>query len=57
MADFCYDCTAELFGDGKRNDFADEWGEDRDLWNVLCEGCGFIVVDKSGKKVNNEQRK
>ena len=54
MADFCYDCTAELFGDGKRNDFADEWGEDRDRWSVLCEGCGFIVVDKNGKKIGNE---
>ena len=51
MANFCYDCTKDLGVDPKWNDFARGVPED-ELWQVLCEGCGVIVVDSAGKKVN-----
>ncbi len=61
MSDFCYKCTMNLFGEeyGHRNDFAreDEEIDDNILFRVLCEGCGWIVVDKYGKEVIiNDQR-
>jgi len=56
MADFCKQCSIKLFGEDCR-DLAK--GEDeRKLnhweivlgygWSVLCEGCGFILVDDDG---------
>lgn len=52
MADFCKQCSEELFG----NDFGDlkNLGEGAELkpgmgWLALCEGCGVIVVDNEGK--------
>ena len=53
MANFCYDCTKDILGvDPTWNDFAKENRIPKDeLWRVLCEGCGVIVVDNEGKKV------
>jgi len=57
MANFCYDCTKDILGvDPKWNDFAR--GRIRaipedEFWKVLCEGCGVIVVDSKGKKVDD----
>jgi len=54
MADFCYDCTKDILGvDPTQNDFvAKQDISENELWMVLCEGCGVIVVDKEGKKVS-----
>jgi hypothetical protein len=51
MADFCKQCSIELFG----KDFGElaNLGKGRELepdhgWLVLCEGCGPIYVDEEG---------
>ena len=55
MANFCYDCTKDILGvDPKWNDFARDRVRqipEDELWKVLCEGCGVIVVNNEGKKV------
>ena len=57
MANFCYDCTKDVLGvDPTWNDFAR--GRIRaipedEFWQVLCEGCGVVVVDSNGKKVDD----
>lgn len=57
MADFCKQCSEELFGEDSE-DLAWRGGKDRKLfrdekgWEVLCEGCGFTFVDHTGKCVN-----
>ena len=55
MANFCYDCTSHLFGDGNRNDFVGMLSEEDVakgyLGTVLCEGCGHIMIDHKGKKI------
>ena len=55
MANFCYDCTFHLFGDGSRNDFVDMLSKEDVargyLVTVLCEGCGHIMINHNGKKV------
>ena len=55
MANFCYDCTSHLFGDGNRNDFVGMLSEEDVakgyLVTVLCEGCGHIMIDHKGKKI------
>ena len=64
MSNYCYDCTKDILGvDPKWNDFASppsfghgnwEWEKEKKiLYKVLCEGCGVIVVDYEGKKVND----
>jgi rRNA maturation endonuclease Nob1 len=54
MADFCYDCTKDILGvDPTQNDFVSKQDiSENELWMVLCEGCGVIVVDHEGKKVS-----
>jgi len=55
MADFCYDCTANLAGQehADENDFAGiVRGNER--YYCLCEGCGWITVDKDGRKVEEQ---
>lgn len=52
MADFCAECTAELFDEEVDHDFIDitDKMEVGDRCQVLCEGCGFIEIDCTGKK-------
>ena len=54
MAEFCKQCSEELFGEGfgdlkgitKQEDF------EKDLYCVvICEGCGITQVDPEGKCV------
>lgn len=55
MADFCYDCTKDILGvDPTWNDFVatKQDTSENELWMVLCEGCGVIVVDREGKKIS-----
>lgn len=50
MADFCYDCTAELWqaDNGPRNDMVHSEPAD-DLW-YLCESCGLHLFTAPGKR-------
>ena len=57
MADFCKQCSLEIFGEDLR-DLADitsksDWqmGYSR---LVLCEGCGPIQVDPDGNCINDD---
>lgn len=53
MADFCRDCTIEFFGEeyAVRNDFIfPSWEKGSFGW-VLCEGCGYIVVNRHGQSL------
>jgi hypothetical protein len=49
MSSFCTECSEKLFG----RDFGDFSGiaEEGQIAHVLCEGCGFIWVDPTGKKI------
>lgn len=51
MADFCKACSEELFGEDN-HDLASRGGDfplQKDHgYPVICEGCGFILVDKDG---------
>lgn len=54
MADFCHQCSLDMFGE----DFGElaGLGDGRDLgpgsgWTAICEGCGFILVDNAGNCV------
>ena len=51
MADFCQECSLDLFGE----DFQDMYGltslqafTEGKAASVLCEGCGWIQVDPEG---------
>tara|TARA_Y100000310_G_scaffold321962_1_gene380351 strand:- start:648 stop:830 length:183 start_codon:yes stop_codon:yes gene_type:complete len=54
MADFCKECSEKFFGEDFR-DLAYIVSEEQYLRGnaakVLCEGCGPIIVDHTGKKV------
>ena len=55
MADFCHQCTSELFGEehADKNDFAG-FVRGNERYYVMCEGCGWITVDKEGRKVEEQ---
>ena len=54
MSSFCYDCTKDILGvDPTWNDFAGSTIPEDEFWKVLCEGCGVVVVDSKGKKVDD----
>jgi hypothetical protein len=52
MADFCHQCSIELFGEdfkqlaglGDGSKLEPDYG-----WPALCEGCGPTIVDDEGK--------
>lgn len=52
MSDYCKDCSEELFG----SDFEDlaDLVKPGQFCEVLCEGCGRIVVDSTGKRTEHE---
>lgn len=52
MADFCKECSERLF-DKDFGDMANLCG-DGEMVGVLCEGCGYIWVDKNGKRIDFE---
>jgi len=60
MAEFCLDCSKELFGEDSdfKGIISEEMSHEGWVAPVLCEGCGFIEVDHLGKKVedNVEQK-
>lgn len=53
MADFCQQCSIEVFGEDMR-DLAglNPDASITDKAGVLCEGCGWIVVDNEGKCID-----
>ncbi len=52
MADFCWDCVYEVLGvEAELNDFKGLC-KDGEVIIVLCEGCGEMMVDSKGKRVN-----
>jgi hypothetical protein len=56
MADFCWNCTVQILGmPAEENDLkglTTEADTAAGLYaSVLCEGCGFILVDHTGKRV------
>lgn len=55
MADFCYQCTLEYFGPrfAKKNDMRGLVQKD-EIAGVLCEGCGYIIVDHKGKCITSQ---
>ena len=52
MASFCQECSIGMFGDDFK-DFASDIGDDQ-MRQALCETCGFIWVDKDGKRIDFE---
>jgi hypothetical protein len=54
MADFCHECTFELFGDelAPFNDMVNTKLANNEMQQVLCEGCGYIDVDNKGRKLH-----
>jgi len=55
MADFCQDCSYRMFGEDT-GELADLCDDDSYAF-VLCETCGYIWVDQSGKRVYPEDAK
>lgn len=57
MADFCKQCSTELFGEDSK-DLADLSTKQDDIDKlyccVLCEGCGHIQVDSTGECVSSD---
>jgi len=57
MADFCKQCSIENFGEdfGDLADLSTEESTKMGLFPVaLCEGCGLILVDHTGKCVSSD---
>lgn len=54
MADFCKECSEEIFCEDM-GDLAglttEEMTLNEEYAHVLCEGCGDILVDHTGKRV------
>lgn len=56
MADFCRQCSEELFGKDHRDlagQVTEEQVKEGLAANVLCEGCGFTQVDHNGQCLGN----
>ena len=56
MANFCYQCAAEMFGEENaiNNDFAGAVRK-KERYFCLCEGCGWITVDGDGIRVEEDE--
>ena len=55
MADYCKQCSTDLFGKDYKN-FAGLVPPGGRLVDVLCEGCGPTTVDPTGKCVGSCER-
>lgn len=58
MADFCLQCALDMWGPDIPNDFIG-LSTEKDTENglycvVLCEGCGAIQVDHTGKCISED---
>jgi hypothetical protein len=57
MADFCKQCSLEVFGEDSR-DLAnitkvEDWNAGKAVY-VICEGCGPIQVDPNGMRLEGK---
>lgn len=55
MADFCKQCSIELFGEDTRDLAGLGYGlslAPDEGFVVICEGCGYILVDEEGKCID-----
>jgi hypothetical protein len=53
MADFCKECSIEIFGEdfGDLANISTPEDTEKELYAcVICEGCGYIQVDHTGTK-------
>lgn len=64
MANFCQQCSLAYFGSDTRDLASDGYAPEAPTrppkggkWSALCEGCGFILVDRDGKRVDPENWK
>ncbi len=59
MAEFCAECSEELFGKEFPSDFSgilsEEDFDEGYVLPVLCEGCGYIEVDHLGNKIEVDE--
>lgn len=53
MAEFCQQCSIRVFGEDM-GDLSDLVEEGQVLY-TLCEGCGWIWADHTGKKIPESQ--
>jgi hypothetical protein len=55
VADYCNQCNEELFGPNRPSDYPD-YGplEPGEGWCVICEGCGYIRIDREGNCIETE---
>lgn len=56
MADFCEQCSDELFGGqyGSSDFYFTEPCENGEGYPVICEGCGYVLVDNNGVCLGGE---
>lgn len=55
MSDFCKQCSIEHFGEDLKELAGLGNGRvlpDGDGWAVICEGCGYIVVNEEGECIS-----
>lgn len=52
MADFCRQCSFELFGEDRKDLAGLGEVEEGYGWAVLCERCGPVMVDNEGKRID-----
>ena len=60
MADFCKQCSIEIYGEDCKDLYDLNDGEKLKPgsgWKVLCEGCGITLVDNEGKCINKDCKK
>lgn len=59
MADFCQECSIEIFGEDFR-DLANLGNGELPPghgWSTLCEGCGYVIlVDNDGKRLESDRQ-
>ena len=51
MADFCKQCSIEIFGEDYKElaNLGPKYGlMPGEGWTAICEGCGYIVVSQDG---------
>jgi len=54
MADFCKECSINMFGEDTK-DLANI-AREGEAAHVLCESCGYIWVDSEGRKVDMKRK-
>jgi hypothetical protein len=53
MADFCKQCSVDMFGEDF-GEFRRESDDENLAWLVLCEGCGPVQVNRRGECISGD---